>query len=275
MSAAPTILRREIGPASGRGGLREVWRHRELLRSLVLRDLKVKYQRSALGLIWTLLNPLLTVAVLTAVFSYIIRIQMDQYWAFLLSGYFTWNFLQQVLYNSTSVLRDHAALSRSVAFPTEILVLSTCLSRLVEYLVEILLVMAVLVTFHFQAVPSALLLFPLLVAIQLIMGVGLMLPLSVVGVLFYDIQHALPIIITTLFYLSPVFYPVTMIPEAMRPVYHLNPSVGLLGLYHTVLYVGAWPSLSALMAVGMASVGICAIGYAIFKRYRDLCVEIA
>ena len=97
--------------------LSEVWRFREFLTSLVVRNLKVKYQRSVLGFIWTLLNPLLTVAVIAAIFSYVVRIEMPQYWAFLLSGYFVWNYVMQTLSSATYVLGEHAQLSRSVAFP--------------------------------------------------------------------------------------------------------------------------------------------------------------
>lgn len=252
-----------------------VWQYRELLRNLVVRDLKVKYQRSVLGLVWTLLNPMLMVAVLVAVFSYVIRIQIANYWAFLISGFFVWNFIQLALYHATTILRDHASLGRSVPFPSEVLILSASMSKLVEYLVEITIVILVLLVFHHHSVPSSLVLLPLLVLMQLMMAVGLMAPVAVIAVMFHDVQHALPIIITSLFYLSPVFYPVSMIPEPVRIFYHLNPIVGLLRLFHIVLYEGAWPSTSLLLGVGASALGTCLIGYGIFKRFKDICTEIA
>jgi hypothetical protein len=102
--------------------LAELWRFRYLLRSLVVRNLKVKYQRSVLGFLWTLLNPVLTIAVLIAVFSYVVRMGMVHYWAFLLSGFFAWNFVAQMLYAGITILAEHATLRRSVAFPTELLI---------------------------------------------------------------------------------------------------------------------------------------------------------
>ena len=87
----------------------EIWSYRDLLRNLVARNLKVKYQRSVLGFLWTLLNPLLTVGVLVMVFTFVVRVQIENYWAFLLSGYFVWNFISQSLNSATFVLAEHAS----------------------------------------------------------------------------------------------------------------------------------------------------------------------
>ncbi len=242
---------------------------------MVVRDLKVKYQRSLLGLIWTLLNPLLMVAILISVFSYIVRIQINHYWAFLISGFFVWNFVAQGLSNATYILTSHAALSRSAYFPKEILILSTAVSKLIEFIFEITIVIIILFIFHFEAIPSSLLLLPFLIFLQLILVIGLMFPVAVLSVLFHDIQHALPIAITSFFYLSPVFYNIELIPESMRSLYYLNPFVGLFRLYHQVLYEGVWPSMLLLGVVTLLYVAIFLFGYWIFKRYQGVCAEIA
>jgi len=204
-------------------GLRAVWNFRNLLYRLVVRDLKVKYQRSLLGLLWTLLNPLLTSLLLISVFSYVIRIQIDHYWAFVLCGYFVWNFVQQTLSNAANVMSQHGTLRRSVAFPSEILILSVTISKLVEFLVGMALVLGVLVGLHHQYLPASFVLFPLIVLIQVILSTGLMYPIATMSVMFHDVQHALPIVIFTLFYITPVFYPLAMVPEIFRPYYLVNP----------------------------------------------------
>ena len=99
----------------------------------MVRNLKVKYQRSLLGFVWTLVNPLLTVTILVVVFSHVVRIQVPHYWAFLLSGYFVWNFMLQTLNTGTYIFAEHSRLTRSVAFPSEILVFSAAGSRLIEF----------------------------------------------------------------------------------------------------------------------------------------------
>jgi lipopolysaccharide transport system permease protein len=259
---------------SRENGLRRVWRYREFLRGLVVRNLKVKYQRSLLGFVWTLVNPLLTVTILVIVFSHVVRIQVPQYWAFLLSGYFVWNFMLQTLSTGTWIFSEHSRLTRSVAFPSEILVFSAAGSRLIEFLAETLLILLALVVMRHHGVPSSFVLVPLLVVLQVAMAVGLALPIATLSVFYHDVHHALPIALASLFYLSPVFYPATMVPEALRDLYFLNPIAGLLTLYHDVVYAGQWPSALLLGGTALQTALVCAFGYAVFHRYASVFAEV-
>lgn len=263
-----------VSSASQGQSLREVWRYRELLRGLIIRNLKVKYQRSMLGFIWTLLNPLLTIAVLTVVFTYFIKIQLHHYWAFVFSGYFVWNFMLQMVSSASYILAEHAPLRRSVAFPSEILVLATAASRLVEFAVEMAIAVLLLILVHHGRVPPSFALLPWLIIIQVLLAIGLALPIATLSVFYSDVQHAIPIVLLMLFYLSPVFYPATMVPESLLPVYYLNPLAGLLTLFHDTLYDGRWPSPVLLASMSLAAIGLCALGYAIFNRYKRLFAEI-
>jgi lipopolysaccharide transport system permease protein len=256
------------------GRLRRVWRYRELLHSLVVRNLKVKYQRSLLGFVWTLVNPVLTVAVLVVVFSHVVRIPLPDYWAFLLSGYFVWNFALQTLNTGTYIFAEHSRLTRSVAFPSEILVFGAAGSRLIEFMAEIGLVVAAVAAFHHGRIPESFALLPVLMLIQLLLVIGLALPIATLSVFYYDVYHALPIALTTLFYLSPVFYPAQMVPEAARGLYFLNPIAGLLTLYHEVFYWGRMPSVHLLAGMLLAATVIYLVGYAIFRRYAAIFPEI-
>ena len=131
---------RVAGSADTPSRLSQVWSHRELLHSMIIRNLKVKYQRSLLGFVWTLINPLLTVAILVLIFSHVVRIPLPHYWAFVLSGYFVWNCTLQTLNTGTYIFAEHSRLTRSVAFPSEILVFSAAGSRVLEFLAEIVLI---------------------------------------------------------------------------------------------------------------------------------------
>lgn len=252
----------------------ELWRYREMLRNLAVRNLKVKYQRSVLGFVWTLLNPLLTVGILIAIFTTVVRIPIPHYWAFLLSGYFVWNFVQQMLSTGTYVIAEHGPLRRSVAFPSEVLVLGATLSRLVEFGVEMLLALVVLVAFHHGGVPASFVVLPVLLVLQVLLALGLVLPVAALAVFYHDVQHAIPAVLLTLFYVSPVFYPAQLVPEAVRHLYFLNPVAGLLTLYHTVLYEAAFPSPGALAATAAVCAGIFAGGYAVFSRYKAVFAEV-
>jgi lipopolysaccharide transport system permease protein len=261
-------------PADPSRRLARLWSYRELLWTMVVRNLKVKYQRSLLGFVWTLVNPLLTVSILVLVFSHVVRIPLPHYWGFLLSGYFVWNFMLQTLNTGTYIFAEHSRLTRSVAFPSEILVFGAAGSRLIEFVAEISLIVVVLALVLHHAVPISFALLPVLILIQLLLAIGLALPIATLSVFYYDVYHALPIALTTLFYLSPVFYPAQMVPEAARGYYFLNPMAGLLTLYHEVLYNGQVPELPLLGGMALAALTIFLIGYAIFNRYAHVFAEI-
>jgi lipopolysaccharide transport system permease protein len=251
-----------------------IWRHGELLRSLVIRNLKLKYQRSVLGFFWTLLNPLFMVAVLVMIFTYVVRIPLPNYWAFLISGFFVWNFMQQSLGVSTYIFTEHANLIRSIAFPEEVLIISAVLTRLVEYLAELLLVAIILALVHHQGLPASFCVLPLLILLQLLLGVGLAMPIATISAFYNDVQHAIPIVLMALFYISPIFYPVGLVPESFQSIYLTNPVAQLLTLYHAVLYEGNFPSAALLGKTVLVSTMIAVVGYIIFNRFKNVFAEI-
>ncbi|MFH1279202.1 MAG: ABC transporter permease [Candidatus Eisenbacteria bacterium] len=258
-----------------RNRFEEVWRHRYLLRSLVVRDLKVKYQRSSLGFVWTFLNPLLMAAILVAVFRIVIRIRIEHYWAFVLSGYFVWNTVQHIILAGSFILQEHGRLTRSVAFPKEILLFGAAVSRLVEFTAEIALILIVLAVAHHRSVPGSFALLPLLVMIQFLIAVGIMLPVATASILYRDVQHTLPLLVTSLFYLTPIFYPASMVPARFQPFYFLNPFAGLVTLFHQALYEGRFPSMALLAGTLAAGIVIFTLGYRVFLRYEDVCNELS
>ncbi len=258
----------------GRGGLFEFWSFRMLLASLVRRNLTLKYKRSLLGFVWTLMNPLLSMAVLVVVFSTIVRLPVERYWAFLLSGYFAWTFVIQMLSTGTYVFREHSGLRRSVAFPNDVLVYGAAGARLVEFLAELVLVVAVLAVFHHGELPASLLFLPALVALQVLLAVGIALPLATLSVSYNDVEHALPIVLSMLFYVSPVFYPASMVPPQLQALYFANPLAGLLTMYHAVLYEGIFPAPGLFALTAGLVAAITTLGYVIYHRQRALLPEI-
>lgn len=252
----------------------ELWHSRGLLRRLIMRNLMVKYQRSLLGFFWTLINPIVTLAVLIAVFSHVVRIPIPNYWAFLLSGYFVWNFTIQTLNMGTYIFSEHSKLLRTASFPSEILVFSAAIAKLIEFAAAMVLVLISIIAFHHHGVPLSFSILPLLVFMQLLVIIGLALLITSLSVFYYDVHHALPIALATLFYASPVFYPVSLVPEIIRPYYMLNPIAGLLKLFHLTIYEGSMPPISLLAGTLAYSAAIFLLGYAIFRRYETVYAEI-
>jgi ABC-type polysaccharide/polyol phosphate export permease len=180
----------------------------------------------------------------------------------------------QTLSTGTWIFSEHSRLTRSVAFPSEILVFGAAGSRLLEFLAETTLILLALVVARHHGVPASYLLVPLLVVLQVAMAIGLALPIATLSVFYHDVHHALPIALASLFYLSPVFYPASMVPEALRTVYFVNPIAGLLTLYHDVVYAGQWPSSGLLGVTALQTALVCVIGYAVFHRYASVFAEV-
>jgi ABC-type polysaccharide/polyol phosphate export permease len=253
---------------------RTMWRYRELIRVLVVRNIKVKYQRSALGLLWALLNPLLILLILMAVFTHIVRIPIPAYWAFLLSGYFVFHCVSQIMTASALVYLEHATMVRSIAFPVEAPVVAAALSRLFEFVIELGLTLVLIILFWHGGVPLSFLLIPWLLLLLLLLTLGLAMPVATLAVFYYDIRHMLPALLTALFYISPVFYSVEMVPEVLRPIYYINPIAYLLSIFHAVLYDGVLPSFLSLAGATALMLATFLVGYAFFNRSKHLFAEV-
>ena len=252
----------------------EVWRFRHLVQVLIERNVKIKYQQSFLGLFWTFLNPVLILAILLAVFTNVVKINIEHYWAFLLSGYFVFHFVSQVTVASAAVFPDYANMVRGVAFPRIIPILAAVAARSVEFCVEILFALVLLVIFLHGGIPVSFALLPYLIFLMLVLVLGLALPISALAVFYYDVRHLLPIGITALFYVSPVIYSVDMVPEQFQTLYLMNPVAGLLDLFRTILFEGAVPSLLYLTLFSLQVASIFVVGYVLFGHFKSDFAEV-
>ena len=276
-SAAPAAGHETLHHASGAGLIQQariIWRYRDLIRVLAVRNVKVKYQRSALGLLWTLLNPLLMLLILMAVFTHIVRIPIPAYWAFLLSGYFVFHCVSQIMSASSLVYLEHATMVRSIAFPVEAPVVAATLSRLFEFMIELGLTLVLIILFRHGGIPLSFLLIPWLLLLMLLLTLGLAMPVATLAVFYYDVRHMLPALLAALFYMSPVFYSVDMVPEALLPIYYINPIAYLLNIFHVVLYDGVLPSFLSLVGATALMIGTFVVGYALFNRSKHFFAEV-
>ena len=253
---------------------RSLWRSEELVRGLTARNLRVKYKGSALGFVWVLVSPLLTVTVLATVFTYVVRVPLEHFWAFLLSGYFVWHFVTQTLNSATGVLASHGALSRAAAFPKDAPIIADALSRFVEFAIEFAWVLIVIAILHHGRVPASFAVLPFLMVLQLLMALGAAFAIATLSVFYRDLNHVVPVLVTALFYLTPVFYPISLVPEQLRPVLLLNPFAWLLELFHSAVYWGQMPTAAPLFVGSAAAFGMFALGYGIFHRYAPIFAEI-
>jgi lipopolysaccharide transport system permease protein len=261
-------------PDSARGFIGELWAFRELLFALIERNLKMRFQRSFLGAVWTLLNPLLTGIVLVGVFSVILRVRTPQYWAFLISGYFAWVFTLNTLGIGATIVGAHSYMTRSVAFPPEVLVVSAVASRFVEFAVEMLLVVVVIATARHEALTIGLVALPFVMLLHALLTIGIVFPVAALGVFFEDVQHAVPVGLTMLTLVSPVYYPLSYVPDTWQPLLLLNPFASILSLYHTTVYDGRLPALAELALPTAVTAVVFTLGLLSFRWKRAYFAEI-
>lgn len=244
----------------------------DLLRVLVDRDMKLLYKRSALGIAWTLINPLLQLAVFSFVFRSVIPINIPKFSSFAFSGLLIWTWSQTALFQATGLITSNKALIRQPNFPTAILPVVTTMTGLIHFLLA-LPVLIIFLAVDGVRPSSVLFVLPLLMVIQFVLTVGLAYPLAALNVTFRDTQHTLGVLLQMLFYLTPIFYDLNSVPKEFQPLYQLNPMVPLIEAYRAILLKGTQPDWQALLIVSLVVAVILPIGLAIFRRQSNTFVE--
>jgi ABC-2 type transport system permease protein len=248
--------------------LRELLRYRSLLRDLVARDLKVRYKRSAFGVLWTMLNPLLLMIIFTFVFAHVLKVQVEHFAVYFLSAFVLWNFFSQATSWSTSCLLSYGPLIRKIYVPKGIFVLATVIAGVVNLLISLVpLALIMLVVGHPFHASIAFLPVPILLAT--LFSLGLSLALAPLSVMFADIVPIYQVVLTAWMYLTPIIYPLSALPPEHKRLILLNPMTHLVEAFRTPIYQGAIPSGHVLITSTVAAVGMLVIGWVVFERYSD------
>ncbi len=247
-----------------------------LMKSLVDKDLKVRYKRSVLGFLWFLLKPLFSMVVYTIVFTKIIRFggAIEHFSLFLLTGLLPWNFFAASLSASTKTLLDNQKLIRSIYFPRVALPISAVIANAVHMLMAMGVLEILLVVFG-HTPGLSLLLLPVAVVFLAAMTSGFAMMISVGNVYYRDVSQFLEVILLAWFYASPVIYPLGagLVPERMEAVIRFNPVAGVLEVFHSTMYYGTWPELWAWVSMTVWTAVILAAGLTIFRRMEPSVVK--
>ena len=263
--------------------LRELLAYRELLINLVIRNLKLRYKNSALGFFWSLLNPLLMMAVFTMVFSFMMpNTQISRFPVFALCGILPWNFFTAALSQSVSSIVGNSHLIKKVYFPREVLPISVVMSSLVNFLLALLVLFPMLVTFGIGVTKWAVFL-PIVILAQFLFALGLALMLATMNVFYRDTSIIMDVILQAWFFLTPIIYPIEILPASRqilgltlpirRLMYILNPMASIIASYRTVLYGSvsgappgppAWDFFSRTIVTSLV---FLILGYLVFIHY--------
>lgn len=247
--------------------LSELIAYRALIQSLVVRDLKARYRGSVLGFLWTFLNPVLLMATYTLIFSVYMRVEMENYTAFLMTGLLPWVwFSSSLLMGATSVV-EGGGLLKKVFFPPQILPAVTVLANLANFLLSLPLLFGFLLLFGVRMSWTVVALLPLM-AIQLVLTYGLTLAVAALTVRYRDLAQLLGNFLTLWFFLSPVIYPPKMVPPKFSALLTLNPMAPLLMGYQNTLLYNAFPSWGHIGGVAAVALGVMILGTHVFDRFR-------
>lgn len=260
--------------------IRECVRYRNLIRSLVVRDLKARYRNSLLGFLWSLLNPLLMMVVFTFVFTVLFPSSMGKsYPVFFLSGLLPWQFFTNCMTSSTRSIVDNAHLIKKVYFPKEVLPIAGILSNLVNFLLALAVLFALLPLFQVRVTPWVVLL-PLIILIQLLFTIGLSFILSTLNVFFRDIQHIMETLMLIWFFLTPVFYSLEDMPTRLiwrtdlhSLIYAVNPMASLIAAHRAVLFQGGAPSFLHLAVTSAVALSVFVVGSLTVNHYSSTFAE--
>lgn len=236
---------------------------RDLLRELIVRDIKLRYKRSLLGIAWSLLNPLSQLLVLSLIFSLVLPLNIPNYASFLFTGLLAWNWFQTSLYAATGAIVDNRELIRRPGFSATILPIVTVATNFIHYLLAVPILLFFLLINGISLNVTGFLL-PVIFAIQFLFTLSLSYLVATMHVTFRDTQYLLGIILLLGFYVSPVFYDITSIPDRFQAIYRLNPMAILIDAYRQVLLQGQLPGLLELMVLSLVSAGFLWISYRIF-----------
>jgi len=206
-----------------------LWEYRELLYLLVWRDIKVRYKQTAIGVGWVLLQPLITMLIFTVIFGQLAKVPSDGVWypVFTLTALLPWTYFSQAITRSGGSLVANANLVNKIYFPRLLLPLATIVAPLVDLALSLVLLFGLLA---YAGIPLTwkVITLPAFILLAMLTAMGLSLFLSAINVRYRDVGHAIPFLVQVWMFVSPIVYPVSLVPEQWRLLYSLNPMVGVI-----------------------------------------------
>ncbi|HWQ46514.1 MAG TPA: ABC transporter permease [Longilinea sp.] len=243
-------------------------RYRDLVRQMTVRAITIRYKRSVLGIAWTMLNPLLTMLVMTVVFSSIFRFEIPYYSVYVLAGLIFWNFFSFVTRQGMADMLASGDLLRRIYIPRTIFVITGALTGVVNLTIS-LIPMALIMLITHSPVTWAVLVLPLSILIVFVFALGVALLLASSAMFFSDISPIYDVLLVILMYATPIMYPITIIPEAWRWLVNINPLTHLLILFRQPIFEGTLPSWGEFGIAAGIALAVLMIGWVVFTNKAD------
>jgi ABC-type polysaccharide/polyol phosphate export permease len=246
----------------------ELGRRHELLWHMTVRHLRGQYKQSILGWAWALVNPLSLMLVLTFVFSTILRFEAPgelPFALFVMVGLIPWIFFSMAVSSATDSVMGAGSLVSKVYFPREILAIAAIFTKMVDLLFGMAILVGLMVYFG-QTPTETLAWVPVLFAIHLLFTMGVSFPLAALNLYFHDVRYLVGVGLTLWFYMTPIIYPVDIVPDKYRFIYDMNPNALLIEAYRRVVLLDQSPGVDRILLGLGISVGTLLVGYYLFKK---------
>ncbi len=249
--------------------LREFWKYRDLLRLLVFKDIKLKYRRSILGYLWSILNPLLIMIVMTIVFSSMFRYDIQNFPVYMFCGHLLFNYMSNATNQAIYSISGNASLLKKTYVPKYVFTVAKITSGLIDLVFSLGALVLVLLATR-ATITWYVLLFPMVLLQLYVFCIGLGLFLAQSNVFFKDTQFIYNAVTTAWMYLTPIFYPMEMLPETVSwCVKHFNPMYFYVGQFRDLVYYGRMPGHMIMLAGCGAALLMLLIGMWSFLRSKD------
>lgn len=244
---------------------RELYSYREFLKTSIRKEFRGKYKKSFLGVLWSFLNPLFQLIIYSLVFPYIMGNRIENYTVYLIVGLMPWAFFNNSIVQSAACIVTNQGIIKKVYFPRLILPVANTTSNLINFVITLIIVFISLLISG-VGISYTIVLLPIIILMQYILQMGLSFIFSAITVYVRDVEYIINIFMMLLFYLCPIVYDPSFIPEKLLKVFKLNPMFHIISFYRDILYNKKFPGFIEVFSVFIVCVLILIIGYKIFKK---------
>jgi lipopolysaccharide transport system permease protein len=241
--------------------------YKDLVLALTQKELKVRYKRSFLGYLWSIANPLALALVFFIAFKIFMKIPIENYALFLISGLFPWQWFSNSVNSSAMVFVSNASLIKKVNFRREVLVLATVLNDMLHFVLSIPVIVLFILLYGLKLNFSWLIGIPILICIQFLISFGVSIAISAINLFFRDIERIVSIFIILMFYITPIIYSEDMVPDKYNALLTLNP-LSILMISWRNLFLHGTINFNNIIIAFIYSLVIASVGYTIFKKLR-------
>lgn len=248
--------------------LSELWQYREMIISLVKRDLKSRYKGSVLGFLWMILNPLFQLVIYTIVFSGIMRSGIERFSLFLFVALVPWIFISTCFSEGTMVIFGQQEMIKKIYFPREVMPIAYTTAQFINMLLSFIVIFIFVAIYRVLITPKMFLCLIIIMLIEYIMALGITFLSASLTVYFRDLRYIFSILSMAWMYLTPILYDVDMVPEKYQKLFNLNPMTPIVVAYRDILYYGRVPDTNTYIMAFVLAVALLVIGRIVFSRLQ-------